>query len=665
MSIDRGMRFLGANTEPLEAGDVTARFDPGTAFTDDDGSQKGVPEDAEAVPLIGRDRQVNVSISSELPVLRDGPSGPFWEILNHNRESIDLGRVKSGAVPLLKDHKKDIGSQIGKVLSVSVTGGGAGRGDAGPMGGGVADQPFAGVLLSDGTKARAVVQFSSSPEGEAAFDAVLSGDISNVSVGYTVHSYRQLSELHDGLPVLVADKWEVLEVSLVAVPADPTVGFGRSLRRPARPVFMENQMNKQNNAPAGGELAERNRAAEIATLGRRFNVDQGVVADAIARGTSARDFGASVLNRMDEGTPTRSRMGAPSLAKEPVPYSLVRAIAAQVSGNWSEAGFEHEMAQEMHRQRGRAASGFFMPTAALVGSQGRALLTTANAAAVIGTDHMGDKFIDSLKPQVRVLELGATTLFGLIENASIPRMTVGTSAEWIAEDAAATESSPQFDSVDLTLKQLSANARLSRRQMKQSLPALDQMLTQDMRNQIAVALDRAAIAGTGTGTQPRGILSTPGIHTRAMGANGGAITWAALTALAALVKGANVAADSLGWLTNHKVEGAMHSTPRVTGTETMILSPDEADPVIARHPARFSGNVPGNLTKGSGTNLSALIFGNWSDLLIGQWGGVDVIVDDATEASKGNVRIAAHSEWDIAVRHAEAFGAITDIVTPT
>lgn len=59
-------------------------------------------------------------------------------------------------------------------------------------------------------------------------------------------------------------------------------------------------------------------------------------------------------------------------------------------------------------------------------------------------------------------------------------------------------------------------------------------------------------------------------------------------------------------------------------------------------------------------DLSALIFGSWSDLLIGQWGGVDVIVDNATEAHKGNVRIAAHLEWDIAVRHAEAFGAIID-----
>lgn len=617
---------------------LLTRFDPGPGDDPVDGPPHAAPEDAEPEVSPEDDRTVALSFSSERPVMRQYADGLAWEVLDHSGDGADLTRLNSGAAPLLKDHKGNLDAQIGTVVSAEIVGG----------------------------KGRAVVRFAPTPEGDAALARVQSGEIRNVSVGYVVHAAAPAGD-YDGYPVVRATHWEAVEISLVATPADPTVGVGRSMGRPARPVFKENQMNKPNPAPAGGELAERNRAAEIATLGRRFSVDQDTVADAIARGTSVSDFSTAVLGGMgSEIGPTLSRsMAAPSLVKAAKPYSLVRAIAAQAAGNWSEAGFEREIAQEMHRQRGRAASGFYMPTAALVKAEGRTLLTSANAASLIGTEHMGDKFIESLRPQVRVLELGATTLFGLVENASIPRMTVGTSAEWIAEDAAATESSPQFDSVDLTLKQLSANARLTRRQMKQSLPALDQILIQDMRDQIAVALDRAAIAGTGTGNQPRGILSTPGIHSRAMGTNGGAITWAAITALAALVKGANAAADSLGWLTNHKVEGTMQSTPRVAGTETMILSPDEADPVIARHRARFSGNVPGNLTKGTGTNLSALIFGNWSDLLIGQWGGVDVIVDDATEASKGNVRIAAHSEWDIAVRHAEAFGAITDIVTPT
>jgi hypothetical protein len=109
------------------------------------------------------------------------------------------------------------------------------------------------------------------------------------------------------------------------------------------------------------------------------------------------------------------------------------------------------------------------------------------------------------------------------------------------------------------------------------------------------------------------------------------------------------------------------STPRVAGTDTMMLDPDAAatadDLRLAGYKARFSGNVPSNIAKGTGTNLSAAIFGAWADLLIGQWGGIDLIVDDVTEAAKGNVRLVAHSEWDIAVRHAESFAAIQDIQT--
>lgn len=587
---------------------VLTRHDPGPE--DMTSPPHAFPVDAAPEVLDADGRTVALSFSSEHPVLRDYDGQPAWEVLDHTTPgAADLSRLNSGAAPLLRDHRGTLDSQIGTVLSAEIVDG----------------------------RGRAVVRIAATPEGDALLARIRDGEIRNVSVGYVVQAAEPAGS-RDGLPVIRASRWDAVEISLVATPADPTVGVGRAMGHPARNITKGNTMTKPNPAPA-----------------------------AVDAGLAEREFSAAVLDNMGgDAVPaaTRSRMGTPALQKEGKPYSLVRAIAAQASGNWSEAGFEREVAQEMHRRRGRAASGFYVPTAALVRAEGRTLLTSANSPALIGTEQMGDRFIESLKPQVRVIELGATLLSGLVEDASIPRMTAGTAAEWIAEDDAADEASPEFDAVTLKLKQLSANARLTRKQLKQSLPALDQILIQDMRDQIAIALDQAAIAGTGTGNQPRGVLNVPGIHTRAMGANGGAITWAAITALAAMVKGANAAADSLGWLTNHKVEGAMQSTPRVAGTETMILSPDEAEPVIARHRARFSGNVPADLTKGTGTGLSALIFGNWSDLLIGQWGGVDVIVDDATEAHKGNVRIAAHSEWDIAVRHAEAFGAITDISTP-
>jgi HK97 family phage major capsid protein len=319
----------------------------------------------------------------------------------------------------------------------------------------------------------------------------------------------------------------------------------------------------------------------------------------------------------------------------------------------------------MHRHIGRSASGVYVPTAALAG---RNLVTTATAPSMIGTTHMSDVFAEVLKPQVRVMELGATVMTNLVETVSIPRQTAGCRAEWIGEDAEAAESDPAFDAVTLSLHQLSARTRISRRQLKQSLPALDDILSRDLRAQIAVALDRAAIAGAGTATEPTGILATAGIGDVAMGPDGDFVTWAKLMELVATVEAANVDPMTLGFLSNLKVKGWLLSQPRVPGGDAMMLDPDLAatveDQRIAGYRARFSGNVPSDLAKGAGVDLSAVIFGNWSDLLIGQWGGVDLIVDDVTEASRGNVRLVAHSEWDVAVRHAQSFAAIQDVQTP-
>lgn len=428
-------------------------------------------------------------------------------------------------------------------------------------------------------------------------------------------------------------------------------------------------------APATAALAataaERGRVRELEAAARQFNLPGDMLAAAIDDGTCVAEFNRQVLDFIssDTSTATRQRLATPALRRSGErEYSLTRAIAAELSGNWSEAGFEREVAQETTRAVGKSASGFYVPPAVL----GRAVITTASAPALIGTDHMSSAFIDALRPEVAVMGLAATVLPGLVENVSIPRKVSGTAAEWIAEDSAASESSPVFDSVPLSLKQLSARSQLSRRQLKQSLPGLDMLLKNDLRQSIGIELDRAAIMGAGSATVPRGILNTAGIGSVEIDANGGVPHFPFLARLMAEVEAQNVAGTSLGWLTNHFVKGTLLSTQTADGAQQMILTKTDmpnagqsssAGWVIAGYRAAFSNLVPANGTKGTGTALSSIIFGNWSDLLIGQWGGIDIVVDDVTEAAKGNVRIIAHSEWDIAVRHPQSFAAITDAVT--
>ena len=75
-----------------------------------------------------------------------------------------------------------------------------------------------------------------------------------------------------------------------------------------------------------------------------------------------------------------------------------------------------------------------------------------------------------------------------------------------------------------------------------------------------------------------------------------------------------------------------------------------------------SNNVPSNLTKGSGTNLSAVIYGNFADLLIGLYGTLEILVDPYTDFAKGTTGIRALQSIDIAVRHAESFAAMQDAI---
>lgn len=583
-------------------------------------------------------RSVRLSFSSEKPYLREDG----WEVLGHQPGEADLTRLVSGTAPLLKDHKRDIDSMVGTVESAEIIGG----------------------------RGQAVVRFAESADGEKMLERVRSGEVKCVSVGYRVHDYKRSGE-RDGLPIIRVTKWEPYEISLVAVPADETVGVGRSAGRGERITSKSKEchMTTETTAtpPEGNSRSavhqERTRIAEIQAIGRHFEIGQHEIDDAIENGTSTDRFRTLVLDQLSDGDQGATRAGITRIniaSSQERPYSLTRTINAELTGDWSDAGFERECAQEMKRSIGRSPEGIYVPPVALAT---RDLLTTSNASSLIGTEHMGNAFIDALKPETHVMQLGATVLSGLRENVSIPKMGAGTQAEWIAEDTEATESTPNFGNVTIALKQLSAHARLTRRMLKQSVPMVDVILQNELRRQIAVAVDAAAISGAGTALEPQGILSTPGIGDVEIGVDGGAITWSKVTELMAAVEGANIPMNTQGFLSNPRVKSTLLSTPKFAGGDTAILSADTEAMHIAGTRSAFTTNVPSNLTKGTGTNLSALIFGAWSELLIGQWGGIDIIIDDKSEATKGNVRIVAHSEWDISVRHAEAFAAIKDIDT--
>ena len=112
---------------------------------------------------------------------------------------------------------------------------------------------------------------------------------------------------------------------------------------------------------------------------------------------------------------------------------------------------------------------------------------------------------------------------------------------------------------------------------------------------------------------------------------------------------------------NTAIAGKLLQTPKIaTYDASMVL--EELDNFLG-FPVALSNHVPSNLTKGSGTNLSAVLFGNWSDLIIAEWGVVDLLIDPYSNSATGAVRVVAFMDCDVAVRHADSFAAIQDAIT--
>lgn len=556
-------------------------------------------------------RRVSVAVSSEEPIERWFGS----EVLDHRAEAIDLGFFGSGRAPLLLDH--DPTRVIGVVESVTL---GADR-----------------VL-------RAIVRFSTSQAASEVLTDIRDGIRCNVSVGYNINEHEKLP---DGSGYRITS-WEPQEVSIVSIPADKTVGVGRSASMKNKPLLVD---EADENAPAD--------PAEL----RAVCDKRGIPADVRNRWIGDRISSAEARSRitamLGDGVP----LAAPAIHTGEAPaFSLQRALSFAASGRELN-GVEGELSQEMRRQYpafARSANSVLIPPDALVT---RSVLTTTAAPALVGVEHVGSLFAQALKPNIIAMMLGATFLHRTAD-AAIPRWTTGTASEWIDEDAAPADSAPAGDTIALAWHGLATTIRASRRQMYQSDPSFEWTARQDMLREIAVAVDRAVLAGTGTLGQPKGILNDTAVPTIALGTNGAVLTWANIPQFFTAVEDANAGGDRLAFATNARVKAKLMTTPRESGQPRYILDDAGSGDVekLAGYNIAFGGNMPKTLTKGTGSNLSAMIFGNWRELLIAQFGPLDIIVDDTTESAKGNVRITVHSAWDCVVRQPKAFVKCVDII---
>lgn len=415
--------------------------------------------------------------------------------------------------------------------------------------------------------------------------------------------------------------------------------------------------------------ASNTRIAEIIAIGEMFAKSGGdkLAAEALRSGKSVEEFKAEMLKHAANKPLNTADIGLTE--KEAKQFSFLRAINALANPGdrraQEAAAFERECSDAFAGKLGRAAQGFFVPHEVQ-----RRDLTVGTATAgghTVDTKLLAASFIDLLRNRMLVTKLGAQMLTGLTGSIAIPRQTGAATAYWVAESGAPTESAAAFDQVAMAPKTVGAFSDISRKLLLQSSLDVEAFVRGDLAKVLAIEIDRAAINGSGASNQPTGILNTSGIGDVAGGTNGAAPTWAHIVDLWSDVAVANADFGSTGYLTNAKVAGKLMTTEKASGTAQFVCPafPDAGGMTnFGGARAGISNQVPSNLTKGLASGVcSAILFGNFADLIIGEWGTLDLMVDPYTGSTSGTVRVVALQDVDIAVRHAVSFSAMLDALT--
>lgn len=624
-------------------------------------------------------RTVELAFATEAPYER----WYGYEILDCTVASVDLSRLIASG-PLLMDH--DPCDQVGVIESVRID----------------ADRVC-----------RAVVRFSQSARGQEIFQDVIDGIRKNVSVGYMVNA-AVLVGMMDDIETYRITSWTPYEISLVSCPADIQAGVGRSnkaceLKRDdaltsTDPMDPNGESETESEGedcitvtstttvciPTGGTMtektpqpvdvqaiengvreAEKSRIAEIRTLGEKAAHLGGrdLALEMISAGRSVDDMKDALLERMPDMS-KRAMGDAPATigmsTQEIRKYSLVRLLNALAHPKdlraQEAAAFELDCARAAADIAVRAPRGALVPFDVLGGKRDLTVGTNSAGGYTVATDLLAQDFIELLRNAMVLPSLGARMLTGLVGNIAIPRLSGASTAYWVSESSAPTESQQTFDQVTMSPKTVGAFTDISRKLLLQSSLDIEAMVRQDLATVLGLAIQQAAINGSGTAPTPRGILNTSGIgNASSAGADGTAPTWAQIVNLESLVAAANADVGTLAYLTNAKVRGKLKGTfTNATYGEQPVWGMDS---MVNGYNAAVTNAVPSDLTKGSGTALSAIIFGNFADLLIGMWGGLDLTVDPYSNSTSGTLRIVALQDVDVAVRHAASFAAATDVVT--
>jgi HK97 family phage major capsid protein/HK97 family phage prohead protease len=566
------------------------------------------------------DRMLEFSFASEKPVER------YYgmEVLSMDEKSMDLTRLNDGA-PLLYQHDAD--RIVGVVQKAYIK----------------------------NKRAYARVKLANNELGREMQELIKDGIIRNVSFGYKINS---MEADESTTPVTYrATNFQPFEISLVTVPADESVGIGRAFSHnegtetasavPSQPngvTTVDQNLNNIEAIRAEAAQAKAKEVAEMIALGQRTkNIE--MAQEFIANSRGLDELRSALLEKMGVQekplNPKDAEIGMSD--KEKRDFSFIRAINALAHPNSQEAqraaGFELEVSRAAQQKSGKEARGILIPADVL--GYGRRDLTVGSASAggdLVATELMSESFIDLLRKALVLQAAGATVMTGLQGMVALPRQSGGATVYHVAESGSITESQLTVDQVTMQPRTIGALTDYSRRLLLQSSIDIENLVRRDLAQQIAIEVENQAINGTGTGSYPLGFLNVTGINTES-----GYSAFTDYVNAEAALSTDNALLGSLGYLMNSSLRGTLKTTEKsASGTTANFIY--EADNTINGYSAYVSNSMPNNTA----------VFANFSDILIGFWSGLDIMVDPYTGSASGTVRVVAMQDYDVAIRHPES-----------
>lgn len=553
------------------------------------------------------------------------------------------------------------------------------------------------ISLESG-RLRGLMRFSASARGQELYRDARDGILTDTSVGAAVYAIREESD-H-----VVAVSWRPREVSLVDEGADHSVGinrftqetldqFAQALGADPQRAFERLQRGKQaiadptiSTSPATvpetlqqppseaptmpaetqqQDIAEVTRSAasdttaanrdeinirELGDYAHKRAPELGIDRmrdDFIAFQKPFEEFRGEVWRQLQERNDAQPAVSNPTElglnrteAKE---FSIVRAAYAHLTGNWKKAGFELECSRAVADKLGREARGFFVPLDVQRNMTLERTMSAGEAAAggyLVGESHRADMFIESLRARSIGMQAGVRMLTGLVGNVSIPKLTGNATFYWLSEDEDVTTSDPSLGQILMSPRTVAGAVPMTRRLLMQSSPDVERMVREDLITGAALAMDEAIFEGDGA-KEPLGIFNHGDINTQAV-SDDDIPTWLEIIGFESAVATDNALMGSLRYVTTPTIRGNMKGTSKDTGSGQFLCSENNT---VNGYPLLTSTQLA----------TDRIGFGDFSQIIVGMWGVLDVKPDEATKAASGGLVLRVFQDADIGIRHAEAF----------